>query len=84
VTHVLIPLEFIATFTAALFAGAGLCINIAEHPARMTLDTRFAAAQWALVLDGQSRVYLSLALDLMPDAAYPCAIPSGRPPVPEG
>ncbi len=24
-----------------------LYVNFAEHPARMTLDTRFAAAQWA-------------------------------------
>jgi hypothetical protein len=40
-------LEFVATFAAALFAGAGLYINVAEHPARMTLETRFAAAQWA-------------------------------------
>jgi hypothetical protein len=40
-------LKFIATFAAALFAGAGLYINLAEHPARMTLDTRYAAAQWA-------------------------------------
>jgi hypothetical protein len=40
-------LEFVATFAAALFAGAGLYINVAEHPARMTLDTRFAVAQWA-------------------------------------
>jgi hypothetical protein len=40
-------LEFVATFAAALFAGAGLYINVAEHPARMTLDTRYAAAQWA-------------------------------------
>jgi hypothetical protein len=40
-------LEFVATLSAALFAGAGLYINVAEHPARMTLDTRFAAAQWA-------------------------------------
>jgi hypothetical protein len=39
-------LEFIATFAAGLFAGAALYINVAEHPARMTLDTRFAAEQW--------------------------------------
>jgi hypothetical protein len=39
--------EFIATFCAALFAGAALYINVAEHPARMALDTRIAALQWA-------------------------------------
>jgi Anthrone oxygenase len=40
-------LQLIATFAAALFAGAALYINVAEHPARMTLETRSAAAQWA-------------------------------------
>ena len=39
--------EFIATFCAALFAGAALYINVAEHPARMGLDTRNAVMQWA-------------------------------------
>jgi len=40
-------LKFVATLTAALFSGAALYINVAEHPARMTLDTRSAATQWA-------------------------------------
>src|SRR5882724_2915539 len=43
----LVLLKFIATFAAAMFAGAALYVNFAEHPARMTLDTRFAVAQWA-------------------------------------
>jgi hypothetical protein len=43
----LAALKFIATFTAALFAGAALYVNLAEHPARMTLDTRAAVMQWA-------------------------------------
>jgi hypothetical protein len=40
-------LEVLATFAAALFAGAALYINVVEHPARMTLETRAAASQWA-------------------------------------
>jgi hypothetical protein len=40
-------LEFIATMAAALFAGAALYISVAEHPARMQLDTAAAARQWA-------------------------------------
>ena len=43
----LVLLKFTATFAAAIFAGAALYVNIAEHPARMTLETRFAVAQWA-------------------------------------
>ena len=44
----LVPtLEFVATLTGALFAGAALYINVAEHPARMGLETRMAALQWA-------------------------------------
>jgi hypothetical protein len=44
--HILV-FEFIAVLSAALFAGASLYINVAEHPARMGLETRIAAAQWA-------------------------------------
>ena len=40
-------LEFLAVLSAALFAGAALYINVVEHPARMCLDTRTAAMQWA-------------------------------------
>src|ERR1700679_2176341 len=40
-------LKFMAIFSAAMFAGAALYINVAEHPARMQLATQFAAAQWA-------------------------------------
>jgi hypothetical protein len=40
-------LEFAATLTGALFAGAALYISVAEHPARMSLETRAAALQWA-------------------------------------
>lgn len=43
----LVLLKLTAIIAAALFAGAALYINVAEHPARMTLDTRFAVAQWA-------------------------------------
>jgi len=39
-------LQLIATLAAALFAGAALYINVAEHPARMTLETRMAVLQW--------------------------------------
>jgi len=44
---VLQAFEFIAALSAALFAGAALYINLAEHPARRGLDTRMAALHWA-------------------------------------
>lgn len=44
---VVAALQFVAALTGALFAGAALYINAAEHPARMSLETRAAALQWA-------------------------------------
>jgi hypothetical protein len=43
----LLTLKFLAILTASVFAGAALYINVVEHPARMTLDTRSAATEWA-------------------------------------
>ncbi len=40
-------LEFLTTLCTALFAGAALYINLAEHPARISLETSIAAKQWA-------------------------------------
>ena len=38
---------FLATLSAAFFAGAALYINVVEHAARMGLDVASATAQWA-------------------------------------
>jgi len=46
-TDVALAAEFLAIFCAAIFAGAAIYISLVEHPARMRLDTRSAAAQWA-------------------------------------
>ncbi len=44
---VLETLQFIATVSSGLFAGAALYITVVEHPVRAVLDTRAAASQWA-------------------------------------
>jgi uncharacterized membrane protein len=39
-------LELLATLCAAIFAGAAVYINVVEHPARMSLGTAVAHAEW--------------------------------------
>lgn len=40
-------LQFIAVVSSAIFAGAAIYINVAEHPARMGCDTKTAVTVWA-------------------------------------
>lgn len=54
--------EFVAVLCAALFAGAALYINVAEHPARMRLETRIAARQWAPSYKRATRLQAPLAV----------------------
>jgi hypothetical protein len=54
--------EFIATFTAAIFAGAALYVNLVEHPARMALDTKSAVLEWAPSYRRATRMQAPLAL----------------------
>src|SRR5437899_1823425 len=39
--------EFLATFCAALFAGAALYVSLVEHPARMECGTEIAVREFA-------------------------------------
>jgi len=39
--------QFIAILSSAIFAGAAIYINVAEHPARMGCDTKTAVTVWA-------------------------------------
>ena len=52
----------IALVLAALFAGAALYINVAEHPARMKLGTEQALAQWSPSYDRASIMQGALAV----------------------
>lgn len=55
-------LELIATFCAALFAGAAVYINLVEHPARMSLGSGPALAEWAPSYHRATRMQAPLAL----------------------
>jgi hypothetical protein len=49
-------------FCTATFAGAALYVTLVEHPARMRLDTRHAALQWAPSYDRGARMQAPLAI----------------------
>jgi uncharacterized membrane protein len=55
-------LQFIATLSSALFAGAATYINLVEHPARMSCDTRTAATVWAPSYKRATVMQASLAI----------------------
>ncbi len=40
-------IQFITVFSATLYAGLAIYINVVEHPARMNLKTKPAAQEWA-------------------------------------
>ena len=54
--------EFIATLSAALFCGAAIYINVAEHPARMGCETKIAATVWAPSYKRATVMQASLAI----------------------
>ncbi|WER49982.1 DUF1772 domain-containing protein [Cupriavidus sp. WKF15] len=62
-------LQMIAAFAAMLFAGAALYVNVAEHPARMALETRSAAQQWAPSYKRATLMQAPLALLSLPSGA---------------
>ena len=55
-------LQLLATFCAAIFAGAALYINLAEHPSRLSLEPAAAVAQWASSYRRAARMQAPLAV----------------------
>jgi hypothetical protein len=58
----LIMVEFLAVLSCLLFAGAAIYINVVEHPARMSCDTKTAAMVWAPSYQRATVMQASLAI----------------------
>ena len=54
--------EFIAILSTTLFCGAAIYVNLAEHPARMSCDTKTAATVWAPSYKRATLMQASLAI----------------------
>jgi hypothetical protein len=54
--------EILTTLAAGTFSGAAIYINVAEHPARMRLETAAAARQWAPSYSRATRMQAPLAV----------------------
>lgn len=57
-----LPFEFVALFSTALFSGAALYINLAEHPARMECGTALAATEFGPSYRRATRMQAPLAI----------------------
>ncbi len=57
-----LPFEFAALFSTALFSGAGLYVNLAEHPARMECGTALAASEFGPSYRRATRMQAPLAI----------------------
>lgn len=40
-------MQFLATFTCAIFSGAAIYVSLVEHPARLSCGTELALREWA-------------------------------------
>src|SRR5207245_11358358 len=61
-TYMLTATQFVATLCCALFTGAAIYVNLVEHPARMSCDTKIAATVWAPSYQRGAVMQASLAI----------------------
>jgi uncharacterized membrane protein len=70
--------QLIATLCAALFTGAAIYINLVEHPARMSLGTAVALAEWKPSYRRATLMQAPLAIAGLVSALAAWAVGAGR------